>query len=172
MPLTAFSTALAGKRSSISVYVRDRRPPGYPEWRYAFFCSALEPVRATFSALTTTTKSPVSTRGAKVGLCLPRRRTAIWLASRPSTTSVASMTCHWRSTSPGFGVYVRTVVAFVSSRVVGRASAPAGLSVELVPDRQRLEPLARAHDDSPGYLPRSAGVKTPQRAWFEPQPPA
>src|SRR4051812_7874635 len=119
-----------------------------------------------------TTKSPVSTWGAKVALCLPRSSTATWLASRPSTTSVASMTCHWRSTSPGFGVYVRTVVAFVSSRVVGRASAPAGLSVELVPDHQRLQPLARAHDDSPGYLPRSAGVKTPQRACFRtPTPP-
>src|SRR5829696_1405961 len=55
-----------------------------------------------------TTKSPVSTCGAKVGLCLPRSRIAVWLASRPSTTSVASITCQCRVTSPGFGLYVRT----------------------------------------------------------------
>src|SRR5665811_568798 len=55
-----------------------------------------------------TTKSPPSTWGAKVVLCLPRRRIAVWLARRPSTTSVASMTCHRHSTSCGLGVYVRT----------------------------------------------------------------
>src|SRR3954453_11716623 len=55
-----------------------------------------------------TTKSPTSTCGANWGLCLPRSSCAVWLASRPSTTSVASMTCQARVTSPGFGVYVRT----------------------------------------------------------------
>src|SRR5450759_5840082 len=55
-----------------------------------------------------TTKSPPSTWGAKVVLCLPRRRMAVWLARRPRTTSVASMTCHRHSTSCGLGVYVRT----------------------------------------------------------------
>jgi hypothetical protein len=64
----------------------------------------LAPVRATFSALMMMTKSPVSTCGAKVGLCLPRSSTAVWLARRPSTTSVASMTSQARVTSPGLGV--------------------------------------------------------------------
>src|SRR3954467_11268375 len=58
-----------------------------------------------------TTKSPTSTCGAYWGLCLPRSRIAVWLASRPSTTSVASMTCQARATSPGLGVYVRTALA-------------------------------------------------------------
>src|SRR5918993_5237775 len=62
----------------------------------------------TLAALTTTTKSPVSTCGANCGLCLPRSRIATWLASRPSTTSDASITCHWRVTSAGLGLYVRT----------------------------------------------------------------
>src|SRR5690242_5747388 len=56
------------------------------------------------------TKSPPSTWGAKVGLCLPRRRIAVWLARRPRTTSVASMTCQVRVTSAGFGVKVRKVL--------------------------------------------------------------
>src|SRR4051812_11780819 len=64
-----------------------------------------------------TTKSPTSTCGAYWGLCLPRRICAVWLASRPSTTSVASMTCQARSISAGLGEYVRT--ALVSSVVVG-----------------------------------------------------
>src|SRR5436190_827868 len=55
-----------------------------------------------------TTKSPVSTCGAKTGLCLPRSSRAAWLASRPSTTPSASITCQVRWTSPGLGVYVRT----------------------------------------------------------------
>src|ERR1700710_1559369 len=62
-----------------------------------------------------TTKSPASTWGANWGLCLPRRRIAVWLASRPSTTSVASMTCQARVISPGFGVYVRTRLTVHSS---------------------------------------------------------
>src|SRR4051795_2605165 len=66
-----------------------------------------------------TTKSPTSTCGAYWGLCLPRSRTAVWVASRPSTTSVASMTCQARVMSPGLGEYVRT--ALVSSVVVGKA---------------------------------------------------
>src|SRR6266508_984092 len=68
----------------------------------------LLPVSATLPALTTITKSPVSTWGANVGLCLPRRRVAAWLARRPSTMSDASMTCQCRWISPGFGLYVRT----------------------------------------------------------------
>jgi hypothetical protein len=54
----------------------------------------LLPVIATLSALMITTKSPVSMCGVNIGLCLPRSSTAAWVASRPRTTSVASMTCH------------------------------------------------------------------------------
>ena len=53
------------------------------------------------------TKSPPSTCGAKVGLCLPRSSVAAWVARRPRTTSVASMTNHSRVISPALGLYVR-----------------------------------------------------------------
>src|SRR5450755_2077882 len=43
-----------------------------------------------------------------MALCLPRSSCAAWLASRPSTTSVASITCQAWVTSPGLGLYVRT----------------------------------------------------------------
>src|ERR1700712_3899960 len=71
---------------------------------------------ATLSALMTMTKSPPSTLGVNVGLCLPRNRVAAATARRPSTTSVASMTCHVVVVSPAFGVYVGTALTF-SSRV-------------------------------------------------------
>src|SRR5690606_27042400 len=87
----------------------------------------LLPVRATFSALMTMTKSPPSTWGAKVGLCLPRSSVAAWLARRPRTTSVASMTYQLRSASPALGVYVRTGVN-LRSRVVLLLSTLAPLS--------------------------------------------
>src|SRR5215813_2951248 len=41
-----------------------------------------------------------------MGLCLPLRIEAIWLAARPSTLSLTSMTCHARFTSAGFALYV------------------------------------------------------------------
>src|SRR4051794_26568422 len=66
-----------------------------------------------------TTKSPASTCGANCGLCLPRSRIAVWLASRPSTTSVASMTCQARVMSPGLGVYVRTRLTVLRRRAGG-----------------------------------------------------
>src|SRR6201986_4026339 len=65
---------------------------------------------ATLSALMTMTKSPPWTFGVNVGLCLPRSRFAAATASRPSTTSVASMTYHERVVSPAFGVYVGTAL--------------------------------------------------------------
>src|SRR3954463_3564934 len=43
-----------------------------------------------------------------MGLCLPRRSVAACEASRPSTTSVASITCQARVISPGLGLYVGT----------------------------------------------------------------
>src|SRR4051794_30797843 len=107
-----------------------------------------------------TTKSPTSTCGAYWGLCLPRSRIAVWLASRPSTTSVASMTCQARTTSPGLGVYVRT--ALVSSVVVRMAggiaspktgdgaarAAPAGSRA----NRRRYQPEQEAPTDGSGDL--------------------
>src|ERR1700754_1956315 len=80
---------------------------------------------ATLSALMTMTKSPPSTLGVNVGLCLPRSRLAAATASRPSTTSVASMTYHDRVVSPAFGVYVGTALTF-SSRVGSRCDPGAG----------------------------------------------
>ena len=90
------------------------------------FLVSLSPVSATFSALTTMTKSPMSMCGAKVGLCLPRSRFAAWTASLPRMTSEASMTCHSRWMSPGFGLYVRTCVCLYSF-VWTRQVVPAGV---------------------------------------------
>src|SRR5687767_13271501 len=88
-----------------------------------------------------TTKSPTSTCGAYCGLCLPRRSCAVWLASRPSTTSVASMTCQARAISPGLGEYVRT--ALVSSVVVGKAGGFASPSTGDVATRGHQPACAR-----------------------------
>src|SRR3954468_14736160 len=63
---------------------------------------------AIFDALTTTTWSPVSAFGVKIGLCLPRSSVATSVARRPSTRPSASMTCHPRVISELVGVYVRT----------------------------------------------------------------
>src|SRR6202011_4199882 len=77
---------------------------------------------ATLSALMTMTKSPPSTLGANVGLCLPRSRVAAATARRPSTTSVASMTYHDLVVSPALGAYVGTALTFSFSRVDPGAS--------------------------------------------------
>src|SRR5580704_10594526 len=61
----------------------------------------LLPVSCTFSALTTMILSPVSMCGVKIGLCLPRRRIAMIVASRPSTSPSASITTHFLSISEG-----------------------------------------------------------------------
>ena len=108
--------------------------------------SALLPVMTTWAALTTITKSPVSTCGANCGLCLPRSRIAAWLARRPSTTSDASMTCHARVTSPGLGVYVGHGTAFSSARS-GEA--------HLVRQRSRVPVGRRPGQKSPGRRPRT-----------------
>src|SRR5688572_9677157 len=97
-----------------------------------------------------TTKSPTSTCGAYWGLCLPRRSCAVWLASRPSTTSVASMTCQARATSPGLGVYVRT--ALVSSSSSGW----------LVGSPHRARETVQHARHQPAYAP--AGHDTSRRA--------
>jgi hypothetical protein len=64
----------------------------------------LLPVKATFSAFTTTTKSPVSMCGVKVGLCLPRSTRAMSLASRPTGLFAASTMNQDRSISEGLAV--------------------------------------------------------------------
>jgi hypothetical protein len=61
-------------------------------------------VTTTFSALTTITKSPVSTCGANAGFVLPRSVAATTAASRPSVLPSASTTHHLRGTSFGLGV--------------------------------------------------------------------
>src|SRR3954462_13327285 len=66
-----------------------------------------------FATLTTTTKSPVSTCGVYSGLFLPRRRAAIWVASRPSTLPCASTTNQPCLISPVFAVNV--VISFRSA---------------------------------------------------------
>src|SRR4051794_40571922 len=102
-----------------------------------------------------TTKSPTSTCGAYWGLCLPRRICAVWLASRPSTTSVASMTSQARSISAGLGEYVRT--ALVSSVVVGKAGGFASPSTGDVATRGHQPACAR----QPTTVPAPATPPTP-----------
>src|SRR6478672_11389865 len=66
------------------------------------FCSSFLPVTRTLSALTTITKSPVSTCGVKTDFSFPRNRFAAFTATRPSTSSFASMSHHLRGTSDAF----------------------------------------------------------------------
>src|ERR1700746_217775 len=79
---------------------------------------------ATLSALMTMTKSPPSTLGANVGLCLPRSRLAAATARRPSTTSVASMTYHDRVVSPALGAYVGTAYLLLLEVDSGSSRVP------------------------------------------------
>src|SRR4029450_4378809 len=69
--------------------------------------SRLRPVSRTLAALMTITWSPVSTWGAKIGLCLPRRMRATWAASRPRTWPSASTTYQSRVRSRARGENVR-----------------------------------------------------------------
>src|SRR3954454_17502035 len=94
-----------------------------------------------------TTKSPTSRGGAYWGLGLPRRSCAVWLARRPSTTSVAPMTCQARAISPGLGEYVRT--ALVSSVVVGKAGGIASPSTGDVATRGHQPACARQRTTIP-----------------------
>src|ERR1700758_2091839 len=107
---------------------------------------------ATFSALTTMTKSPPSTLGVNVGLCLPRSRVAAAAASLPSTTSVASMTYHERVVSPAFGVYVGTARTFLLSGGSPATGVPVRRSRR---GSSRRPTLTRApgvpHADGPAY---------------------
>src|SRR3954471_16648044 len=102
-------------------------------------------------ALTTMTKSPVSRWGAKIGLCLPRRRIAACEARRPRTTSSASITCHWRVMSEGLGLNVRT------GRPSARETQEVAGSSEGAPARGRSK--RRDDDDHPRYRPQRQRVK-------------
>src|SRR6478736_6261203 len=131
---------------------------------------------ATLSALMMTTKSPPSTFGVNVGLCLPRSRLAAATASRPSTTSVASMTYHVRVVSPAFGVYVGTAL---TSRFGGaspdgsRCDPGAGQAVTaVVVSATDIDPRLRARRRTarqPGSIPASftAGqnAQRPSASW-------
>src|SRR5205823_7645229 len=63
------------------------------------FCSSFFPVSRTFSALMTTTKSPVSTCGVKIVFSFPRNKLAAFTATWPSTWFLASITHHLREIS-------------------------------------------------------------------------
>src|SRR3954469_2681667 len=81
-------------------------PPGYSVCQKYVLRSFFLPVTRSFATLTTTTKSPVSTCGVYSGLCLPRRRIAIWVAILPRTLFWASTTTQPCWTSSAFAVYV------------------------------------------------------------------
>jgi hypothetical protein len=61
----------------------------------------LLPVTEIFSALTTTTKSPVSQCGVYSGFVFPRSASAICVARRPSVWPAASTTSQLRSRVAG-----------------------------------------------------------------------
>src|SRR4051812_8783518 len=96
MRRTASSTSRVGWRATAFSAENCFRPPGCMVWWVYCLSFHLLPVRRTFSALITTTKSPQSSCGVKVGLCLPRSTLAMVVAARPSTLSFTSMTTHSR----------------------------------------------------------------------------
>src|SRR2546430_16365122 len=96
------------------------------------------------------TKSPVSRCGANVGLCLPRNSVAAEDAKRPSTTSAASIPCHLRSISFGFGLYVRTGLPCL---VVGVGTLPGAAAREGAGARNTSLP---ARGETPDLTPEPA----------------
>src|SRR5712671_2478261 len=98
MRRTASSTSRVGWRATASRAVYSRNPPGNCVWWMYFLSCHFLPVSGAFSKFTTTTKSPQSAWGVKMGLCLPRRRLAMVVAARPSTLSFTSMTTQLRWT--------------------------------------------------------------------------
>src|SRR3569832_851420 len=59
-----------------------------------------------------------------MALCLPRKRRAASLATRPSTLSVASITNHSCVTSAGFALNVGIAISRVGSGVLFRDRCP------------------------------------------------
>src|SRR5204863_1960086 len=68
----------------------------------------------------TTTWSPQSTCGVKLGLCLPRRMLAMIVATRPTTSPSASIRCHFLSTSAGLADLVVFISAFIARNLFER----------------------------------------------------
>src|SRR5256712_12427097 len=95
------------------------------------FAWSLFPVTFTLAAFTTTTGSPVSRCGEKLGLCFPRRRVATRVASRPSVAPSASTSFQCRSISALFVVYVFIALSLVVS-LVRRCSAPRSTHLQLL----------------------------------------
>src|SRR6266567_331981 len=85
------------------------------------FCSSFFPVNRTFSALMTTTKSPVSTCGVKIVFAFPRNKLAAFTATWPRIWSLASITHHLRGTSLALAekVFIR---AEKGTKTTGRAT--------------------------------------------------
>src|SRR5260370_11681959 len=98
MRRTASSTRRVGLRATACSAENSTSPPGYMVWWMYFLSAPFLPVSRTLSALITTTKSPQSACGVKVGLFLPRRTLAMVVAMRPSTLSFTSMTTQLRWT--------------------------------------------------------------------------
>src|SRR5689334_2250047 len=73
----------------------------------------------------TTTWSPQSTCGVKLGLCLPRRMLAMIVATRPTTRPSASIRCHFFSTSAGFTDLVVFISAFMAENLFSTRKARA-----------------------------------------------
>src|SRR3954469_21903862 len=102
-----------------------------------------------------------------MGLCLPRRSVAACEASRPSTTSVASITCQARVISPGLGLYVGTdlprrsrLVCCLSLRPVwgGRPRAGARAAVG---SRPRVATRRTSNIEYRGYPSPTGDFKSP-----------
>src|SRR5881392_1432488 len=108
------------------------------------------------------TWSPVSTCGAKIGLCLPRRTRATSVATRPSTRPSASTTCHARLMSLGLGVNVGTRVPSVlgSRLLAGRGCAPGRPTMLWAgrPGRQTAPVVGQALEDRDDGLDRGQVV--------------
>src|SRR6266700_6437452 len=69
------------------------------------------PVILIFSALITTTWSPVSRNGVYLGFSLPIKMRAICEATRPRALPEASTTYHLRAISPALGKYVDMLIS-------------------------------------------------------------
>src|SRR6266851_2777510 len=136
MRRTASSTRRVGLRAIACSALNSIRPPGNIVWWTYFLSFHFFPVRRILSALMTTTKSPQSSCGVKVGLCLPRSTLAMVVATRPSTLSFTSMTTQLRWT-----VFLLPITVFIIAPE--RKSLPAGRaylldspsSVNMIPRR-------------------------------------
>src|SRR5215470_1329872 len=105
----------------------------------------------------TTTWSPTSRCGAKVGLCLPRSTWATRVASRPRTLPSASTRNHLRSIAPSFGI---TVAMFRTLLWLAKSTTWRSLSYKLATGNYKRDPTRSQHSDALG-LPRRGGLPRP-----------